>query len=251
MNRTVAIRYVRVDAGASTEEQVKRQHSRDKLISVFTEERRNEWRRLRQHLALSAIFAKPRPAWEAPPIYGAFGDAFVQGLCYEGTGSVAWSYKVVLYALRRISLPGHPILSAGLVEPRQRAALSDLLHTLSQSETIVGWVHKLFDKEINNSKVLSFLRKFREVMRGGAVGERLFLPCRVNKGANVAMIVERVSAAFFRFVVVQTDPLMLSYHSTKAGDGTPKLKYRTCLVLDKVPRAQAMDDVFWPAIFCM
>ena len=44
MRRRIAVRYVRIEEGALTAEEVRQQHSRDKLISVFAEERLAEWR---------------------------------------------------------------------------------------------------------------------------------------------------------------------------------------------------------------
>ena len=40
------------------------------------------------------------------------------------------------------------------------------------------------------------------------------------------------------------------YHDVSALEA-PKLKYRVCMVLDNIPRKNALDNIFWMATYRM
>ena len=94
---------MRVEVGAASDDVVKANHARDKLISMFEEERAASVEEQRRGLSLAPLFPKPRPLWTAPTLVGAVGDPFIERTVYEGSSVLSWSYKVLHYALRRFS----------------------------------------------------------------------------------------------------------------------------------------------------
>ena len=55
----------------------------------------------------------------------------------------------------------------------------------------------------------------------------------------------------YRFVVVETDPERgLNHHPVNPSLGN-KLKYKTCLVLSNIPKKNALDNVFWMAVYAL
>ena len=97
----LAIRTLRVDACFCSDQDVKQNRARDKIISVFNEERQREINKQRKGLALAELFAKPRPIWDACALVGVFGDAFIENTGFEGNSCLAWSYTVLNLALQR------------------------------------------------------------------------------------------------------------------------------------------------------
>ncbi len=39
------------------------------------------------------------------------------------------------------------------------------------------------------------------------------------------------------------------FHAVSVVNGIPKIKFRVCMVLDKVSKKNALDDVFWMAVY--
>ena len=107
----IAIRTVRVDANFSSDDDVKQNRARDKVISMFNEERQREINEQRKGLSLAAVFAKPRPIWDACALVGVFGDAFIENTGFEGSSCLAWSYTVLNLALQRCI--NQPLVSEG------------------------------------------------------------------------------------------------------------------------------------------
>ena len=59
------------------------------------------------------------------------------------------------------------------------------------------------------------------------------------------LLVEKSTEREFCFVVVQTDPLGgLKYHNASPTVAPPLVMFRSCLVLEGVPKKHALDDVF-------
>jgi len=77
----IAVRSIRIDKGPTNDAEVKTQRARDKVVSMFNEERKAEVDHQRKSLSLSKLFAKPRPVWLSPALIATFGDAFIEGGC--------------------------------------------------------------------------------------------------------------------------------------------------------------------------
>ena len=135
MNRTIAVRTVRVVARASDDACAKADLARDRVISMFNLEREQEVDEQRQGLSLAPLFAKPRPLWAAPALVGTFGDPFIEGTIFEGSSCLAWSFQVPCHYTRLGSfcLRTRPLTSfaraapAHEIAPTRRAERADQL----------------------------------------------------------------------------------------------------------------------------
>ena len=87
----IKLRTVRVEARASTSEDVKTNRKRDKFISMYNEQRREEAEEQRKGLSLAALFPKPRPIWLTPALVATIGDAFIEKTGFEGNSVLAHS----------------------------------------------------------------------------------------------------------------------------------------------------------------
>jgi uncharacterized membrane protein YgcG len=243
----IAIRMVRVDTVAMADADVKRMRARDKVISIFNEQQQAQVDEQRRGLSLAPLFAKPRPIWSAPALQGTFGDAYIEHTGFEGQGALAWSYAVLNFALQRTLQ--QPLLSVGLTAS-QRGVVADVLHVFKRSEPIFKLMLKL-QLHPNDSQLLSFLRKLGKHLDNLRVGEALLLPAMVG-GGDMLLLVEKSTEREFTFVVVQTDPQGgLQYHNASPTVAPPLIMFRSCMVLEGIPKKHALDDVFWLALYRM
>jgi len=243
----VLVRTVRVTFGESNDESVKLQHAANKIISMHEEEREATAKEQARGLSLAKLFAKPRPVWTASTLFGAVGDAFIERTIYEGSSILAWSYKLIHFCLRRAVEEQTAFL--GGIDHAGMQTISDVLHILHQSAPMMQHMLRLI-MNANDAQVMSYLGKLRKFLSALGVGDMLLLPALVEE-AEIIILAERTNEQLFRFVVVQTDAeLGLGHHPVNPALD-PKLKYRTCLVLNDVPKKNALDNVFWMAVYAM
>lgn len=217
---------------------------------------------MRKGLSLAPLFAKPRPLWADPVFIATFGDAFIERTQLEGTSSLARSFSVLNFILER--LIDQPLLipptdegPAGAKDDGEqsgpglgkaaRASFSDCLHVMRQSEI----VFKMALKVKNDSSLLAFLKKLKKLINNVNAGESLLMPVYVE-GEELAMLLERTSERYYRVVIIQTDPNGgLRHHAANAAIAMPYIKFRTCMVLNGLPKKNVLDDVFWLALYNM
>lgn len=131
-----------------------------------------------------------------------------------------------------------------------RVALSDSLHIMQQSAAVFKLMVRML-KTPTESQLLSFLRKLKKLLQAVNVGETLMLPGYVE-GGELIILLERTSERLFKVVIVQTDPFFgLRHHTTSPVAQMPHVTYRTCMVLNDVPKKNVLDDVFWMALYNM
>eukprot|EP00457_Paulinella_chromatophora_P000002 gb/GEZN01000002.1/.p1 GENE.gb/GEZN01000002.1/~~gb/GEZN01000002.1/.p1 ORF type:complete len:6816 (+),score=1425.09 gb/GEZN01000002.1/:114-20561(+) len=242
----VALRLVRVQRGFVTDKDVKQSRAMDKFISVFTEQREEEIDEQRKSLTLSSCFAKPRPVWMAPALIATFGDAFIEGTIFEGSSCLAWSFTVLNFALQK-TLKEQSVFVERL-DSETRGGISDVLYVLDQSSVIFKQFARLL-KHPNSGQLMSFLRRVHKLIEALNPGEAAVLPALVE-GSELMFILERSSPGAYKMVVVQTDPTGgLRHHAVSAAEAPPKIKFRTCMVIDGIPKKNATDDVFWMAVY--
>lgn len=185
--------------------------------------------------------------WATPSLVGLFGDAFVEKTVLEASSNLAWSYTVLNHALQKMIRQQILIHEGSGLDSRARTSLSDTLHVMQQSAVIFKSMLKML-KTPTESQLLSFLRKLKKNLNGLNQGESMLLPLLVES-SELLLLIERTTERVFRFVVIQTDVKGLKNHSVSASDSAPKIKYRTCLVLNGIPKKNALDDVFWVAVY--
>lgn len=220
------------------------------VSNVFMEERAREVEEQRKGLSLAELFAKPRPMWFAQAFYGYFGDAFIENTSLENSDNLAWSFTVINFAMQRMLK--QPLIAGNDsgFDRFSRGSVSDVLYALNKSAPVFKQMMKMLSKP-NESQLLSFLRKLKKFLQEVNTGESLLLPVTVE-AKEMLIIVERTTEKVFRFVVVQTDPFAgLKHHAVSPTESMPEIKYRTCMVLSDIPKKNALDDVFWMAVYNM
>ena len=88
------IRTIRVEQKFSTDEMVRSDRAKDKILSMWNLERQKEVKEQRKGLTLAALFPKPRPIWLTPALIATIGDDFIEKTGFEGNSCLAWSYTV-------------------------------------------------------------------------------------------------------------------------------------------------------------
>lgn len=241
----ILLRYIRIERGFSTDELVRENHATDKVLSMHEEERAERAEEQRKGLSLAPLFPKPRPLWTAPTLVGAVGDPFIERTTYEGSSVLCWSFKVLNFAMRR-AFELQPEFLHGLTH-EERSSVSDVLQVLHQSSPLMQQMLKLLMTP-NDSSVISYLNKLRKYLNTLGVGESLMVPV-VIEHSELVIIVHRTAEQMYRFVIVETDAERgLNNHPSNPSLG-PKIKYRTCLVLSNIPKKNALDNVFWMAVY--
>jgi hypothetical protein len=220
MPGNIAVRTVRVQAGCVSGAEVKRDRAKDKIISMFNEERIAEVDLQRKGLALSNLFAKPRPVWLAPALVATFGDAFIEGTRLEGSSLLAWSFTVLNECLQRCLLEQSLFFERFTSE--KRGCVSDTLFVLNKSIPVFKQMLKLL-KQSNDSQLASFLKRIRKLLQAVDVGDSLLLPVLVQS-QEILLLIQRVSERQFTFVVVQSDPKGGLRHHPVSPEFYPKLK---------------------------
>ena len=244
----VSIRTLRVQMGFASDAMVKETRAVDKVISMFNERLERQVDEQRRGLSLAPLFAKPRPAWSAPTIVGAFGDAYIERTGYEGASCLAWSYSVLNYAVKRSLKNQQPLL--GGMSLRERGAVSDIVHIVDKSSPVFKHMLRLL-KALSDAQLVSYLRKLRKLLQGVQVGDSLLLPAIVA-GTELLLLLDRTSERAFTVVIIQTDAYNgLAYHAVSSAVAAPEIRFRTCLVLSDIPKKNVLDDVFWMALYNM
>lgn len=133
---------------------------------------------------------------------------------------------------------------------RARVALSDSLHIMQQSAAVFKLMVRML-KTPTESQLLSFLRKLKKLIQAVNPGETIMLPAYVE-ARELIILLERSSERLFKVVVIQTDPYGgLDHHTVSPVAKMPHITYRTCMVLNDVPKKNVLDDVFWMALYNM
>jgi hypothetical protein len=242
----IAIRTIRIENKALSNEDVKANRARDKLLSKFDEDRKKEAEEQRKGLSLAPLFPKPRPMWLAPAFSAVFGDAFIERTTLEGSSNLAWSYEVVNFAMQQMLKHNFVRKETFRFPHETRVAFSDTLHIMQQSSLVFKLMLKLL-KTPTDSQLLNFLRKVKKVIQGIGAGETLLLPVLVEY-TELILVLERTNDRFFKMIVIQTDPYRgLNYHASTLDKQS--IKYRTALVLNQIPKKNCLDDVFWMAVY--
>jgi hypothetical protein len=135
----------------------------------------------------------------------------------------------------------------------ERSKVTNVLHVMEYSENIFMMVQRLL-KYNNAGQLMWFLRKLRKILRSLQPGNAILIPAFVENSEMLLFVQRKQNQSYFRFVVISTDPDGgLRHHDISAakGPGFSKLKFRCSMVLDFVPKNNALDDVFWMALFNM
>lgn len=172
-----------------------------------------------------------------------FGDAYISNTNMEGPIALPRSFKVLNYILK--SAVRSRILSPATgLEEGLEANMSQVARTLQASEDIIAEALKVS----NQDSVFSFIRIVKQKVETLPVGDSLVLPVAVE-GIEFLMLLDKLSASHFTVVVIQTDPNSLRHHVASATIAPPDIHYRTCMVLNDVPTANVLDNVFWLALY--
>ena len=245
MGSTIAIRTIRIDSVCLPSSKVKSLKAQDKVLSMHNEDRKRKIKEQRRGLALARLFPKPRPIWSAPALIGTFGDAFIEGKL-DNQGLLPWTFVVLNHTFQRAIRERKEFFAA--FSSDEKAVVSDVALIFRQSRHIFKQMQK-FLKTGSTSQLLTFLRKLRKSLRDVSVGEAIVLPLLVE-GQEVLLIFEGVTSGSYRVVVVNTNAEKgLKFHAVSVEEGVPKIKYRVSMVLDKVTKKNALDDVFWMAVY--
>jgi hypothetical protein len=250
MPGSVAIRTIRVEKYFADDKYVRSNYARDKILDTFLNDRRDEVKKQREGLSLAPLFAKPRPLWAAKAFCGYFGDSMIENTSLEGADSLAWSFLFLNFTVDKMIQ--QPILQneASGFDGQQRGIVSDIAYAMRQSIPIFRQFLKLVSgPRQSENDLMYFLKKIKRQIEDLRHGNSLLLPAMVE-GQEILLMVEKSDDRYYRFVVIQTNPTMgLNYHAVSSDCG--RLRYRTCLVLSNITNKNAIDNVFWMALYSM
>lgn len=100
-------------------------------------------------------------------------------------------------------------------------------------------------KNSTQNQLMTFLRRVKKVTGKLGVGDAVLLPAIVERQEHLILLL-RTSERYYDVVVIATDPTTsLRYHAVSAARSPPRIQYRTALVLNRVEKKIALDDVFW------
>ena len=250
MPGNIAIRTIRVQQVFSTDRDIKLNRAKDKVFSNFTENKKKQATEQRKSLALAPLFPKPRPMWASTTFVGVFGDAFIENTTLEGNSNLAWTYSLFEFVMNRVAKESFIFADEVGLPSAARTGFSDTLLVVKQSSPVFKSMLRML-KTPNASQLLSFLKKLKKIIQGLNEGESILLPARVEN-TELLLLLERTADRFFRMVIVQTDPYLgLKYHAVSPTAAMPEIYYRTCMVLDNIPKKNVYDDVFWLTLYNM
>jgi hypothetical protein len=192
-------RYVRVDAQFAKPEDIKSMRARDKILSMYNENLKDEIDKQRKGLVLSTLFAKPRPMWMDPSLVGLFGDAFIEGTQFEGASILPFAFMSMGLAISRmLEVPTSTEGSAGGgsldilygLGADDRAKVANVVHVMQASENIFMMVQRLL-KYNNTGQLMWFLRKFRTILRSLGAGQAILVPALVERSEMLIFVMRK------------------------------------------------------------
>jgi len=246
MPGNILVRRIHVENRAKSKEEVLDNFNSDRFLSMFSEQRKEEADDVRRGLSLSLLFPKPNPIWATPAFVAVFGDAFVEGTRFESSSLISWCFKVVNHVLERSLYEMDTVLE--LLGDNKRARLADVVFVFNKSNEMMTQMAKLL-RYPSPQQLIAFLRELQGTLEDLAVGETIILPACIGN-CEIAIVVARQDEQFYRFTIVNTDiGGGLAYHAVSAVESPPNLMYRTCMVLDNVSKKNALDNVFWMAVY--
>ena len=176
--------------------------ARDKILSMYNENLKDEIDKQRKGLVLSELFAKPRPMWMDPSLIGLFGDAFIEGTRFEGASMLPFAFMSMGLAISRMletptlsttkgSTNGGGSLDIlyGL-DADDRAKVANVVHVMEASQNIFMMVQRLL-KYSNTGQLMWFLRKFRTILRSLGAGQAILVPALVARSEMLIFVMRK------------------------------------------------------------
>jgi hypothetical protein len=247
MPGNILLRSVRVEQAASDDKSVLADRARDKYIDKLNEEHIKKVDKQRAGLSLAPLFSKPRPIWATPALVGTFGDAYIEATGLDGASCLAWSFSVLNHALQRTLRRAQTRDILTSFSAADFGTVSDMLHVLTRSAPVFKQMARLLKNPTQN-QLMTFLRRVKKITGKISVGDSVLLPTIVE-GQELLLMLSRTTERYFDVVVIATNPeTSLRYHAVNAARSS-HIEYRTALVLNRIEKKVALDDVFWAATF--
>jgi len=254
----VRIKHLEVRNHCLSAAKVGEQAYANRIWSPWAIAREREEERRRQSMSLQALYKRPPPVWMHPAFLGEFGDAFLEGTGLQG-GTVAVSLAMFNLAfselLSRSTLvdggdDGASTNSNSYLEgfgQEEMQVLGSVSHVLSTAAELARR-YELATK--SGAQLVHWMKRyFGTRLRALKEGEVMIVPGGIGQH-QIAYLIERETTEAYRFVIVNTDPLQgLEYHPASASVEAPKIKYKTCLVIEDVRSERMLDDAFWSLAF--
>lgn len=252
MGVSLAVRTIRIDHAFLSSKEIMARRAQDRILSMHNERRQLAIAEQQRGLSLMRLFPRPRPMWNMPATVFLFGDAFLDGKMSHFrdavfAGLIEHPFVVINHCLQRM-LDSQADLLQGF-SSREMSLVSDVALIFRKSRHLFKYMRKLMRKP-SDTALIVFLKKLRTQLRETAVGESHVLPLWVDR-EEMLVLFTRTAERTCRLVVINTNPECgLKFHAVRYNAQTqPKVKYRTCLVLDDIPAKNALDDVFWMALY--
>jgi thiol-disulfide isomerase/thioredoxin len=121
----------------------------------------------------------------------------------------------------------------------QWQTLNSISLCYNESLKVAQQVEKALGDSQQQRQMMSFITSKLKALESG---EFLIVPHAIS-GNPILFVIEKTGAETANFVVVNTNPELLSCHP--ASGQPPKIKYQTCLVLENVIYARVKDEAFW------
>jgi hypothetical protein len=223
------------------------------IINRWIEELEVESKELKKGLSLASVYTNPVPIWNTSAFAGFFGDCYMK-VAAAGRVSETFpiDYVVLNSAINKMVKQKILINASCGIDQNALKGLSSALEIMNDSVAIFKQFATILTTKSENG-LMEYLQKVTKIIfslnKESKEKNAILLPLLIEK-TPVMLYVERESERFFTFVVIQTNPSGgLGNHAVSSTVSPPVIKYRTCLVLSDVPKKNALDNVFWAAVY--
>jgi thiol-disulfide isomerase/thioredoxin len=190
----------------------------------------------------------PVPIWQLPSFSSLFASSVVGGTALDG-GHVVDSANALLFSLTAIvdQATDATSQSSKAFAPQDTAILTQLITHLQAYRTLAATNIK------ESTEFLPFLSEFTTLLDNLAPNALLLIPGGwdgKNDAGSLTYIVERTGDDTYSFVTCNGGCAGIEYHPS-SSNAHGKLKFKTCIRVDKIAGPKIKDKAFWSTMFSL
>ena len=262
--KPVLVKYISVKRRHMDMELVKAHVEKDRIFSYWDAKNEEEDEEKQGSLFLHGVKGAkmgdpPRtvPLFWTPPFLCEFASEMLRGSGWTG-GDISMAIPILSKVLEVMLEPEQsPPLFSALFEDfafdaAEMQSLNAVCKVLRDGATL-SQKFKLAQR--GGPQLVQFLKAMRKKTAALQVGESMIIPGASGfsdpqskrwRQMSLVYILERTSADYFRFTVVNTDVEGgLAYHEVSVAQSVPTIDYKVCMVLDGVEKDRMLDDAWW------
>jgi len=244
----ISVKYVSLVCETMDEEKIRAKIHGLRGADEFLEAQEKAQEDKCDNLVLHKLYAKPPPIWLHPCFAGLFGDSFIEGtgLEFGGVFTTLQVFNLVFAKLLKhegVRMGGRAEMYPHSLQHPEWQELNAIFMGFTESVKVAHLFQKSIENKNQHRQLMVVLMSKLEAMQ---IGEVLLVPHAISdkrETSPILFVVDKISDDLATFIVVNTNPELLYFHPAQGQP--PKIKYKTCMVLENVAFDKLKDEAFW------